>query len=248
MTAFFLKLIACISMLIDHVGAVLYGAGVIRNLTLYYFMRIAGRIAFPFYVFMLVEGAFHTKSRLKYLIRLFVFALISEIPFDMAFNMSVLEFGSQNVFFTLALGLAAIIPVFFAVESTGKKRLALAAVSVLSVAACSAAAMFLKTDYGFGGVLTVAVIAVLTIPAKYVSVSKPIKRLINSAAYVIGVIALALILDNSIEYFALAGLVFIAAYNGKKGYSGGLLKYAFYAYYPLHLGILGLIFNLKFIV
>lgn len=248
MTAFILKLIACISMLIDHVGAVLRGAGVIHyysKLSLYYAMRAAGRIAFPIYAFLLVDGAFHTRSRPKYLLRLLIFALISEIPFDIAFNRHVLEFESQNVFFTLVLGLAAIIPVFCAAESTGKKRFAFIIVSIVSTAVCSFAAWFLKTDYDFAGVLMIVFVTVMTLPVKYLEVSEAMRRTINSVAFLISVVAMCLMLDSRIEFFALAGVILIAAYNGKKGYSDKYLKYAFYAYYPLHLLLLGLIFNLK---
>ncbi|MFA7532979.1 MAG: TraX family protein, partial [Tissierellaceae bacterium] len=92
MNVFILKLIALTSMIIDHYGAIFHG-----DVILY---RIIGRLAFPIYAFLLVEGYFHTRNVKKYGLRLFIFALISEIPFDYAFY-GGLSFVHQNIFFTL---------------------------------------------------------------------------------------------------------------------------------------------------
>lgn len=96
-----LKIIAIVTMLIDHTAAVLLHNNMI--------MRAIGRIAFPIFIFLLIEGAIHTKSKLKYALRLSLFALLSEIPFDLAFNGGAFYFGYQNVFFTLAIGMFMII-------------------------------------------------------------------------------------------------------------------------------------------
>lgn len=105
------KRIAVIAMLIDHAAVVLLTrsleAGEAQLYGLYYFMRQVGRLSFPLFCFMLVEGFERTGSRAKYAMRLGAFALISEIPFDLAFQSRVLELGSQNVFFTLLCGMGA---------------------------------------------------------------------------------------------------------------------------------------------
>ena len=77
LNGFVLKCIAMVCMLIDHTGAVLFPQ--------YRILRIIGRIAFPIYCFLLVEGAMHTRDIRKYELRLLGFALVSEIPFDLAF-------------------------------------------------------------------------------------------------------------------------------------------------------------------
>ncbi|HWT26306.1 MAG TPA: TraX family protein, partial [Mobilitalea sp.] len=124
MSTFALKMVAIIAMLIDHTAAVLVPQG-----SVYYIpMRCIGRLAFPIFCYLIVEGFNHTSNVKKYIIRLGLFALISEIPFDLAFYHE--HFGSefikdfqgaigskyfilhlisyQNVFFTLFLGLCLI--------------------------------------------------------------------------------------------------------------------------------------------
>ena len=91
-----LKCIAIITMLIDHIGAVLFP----ENLVL----RYIGRISFPIFCFLLAEGFYHTKNVKKYMMRLAVFAVLSEIPYDLAFRNTYIEFTRQNVFFTLLIG------------------------------------------------------------------------------------------------------------------------------------------------
>ena len=125
-----LKNIAVVTMLIDHIGAVIVARLLVRNglyeamvnqeaytawmgqnggmYGIYMAMRIIGRLAFPIYCFLLVEGFYHTRSRAKYAGRLFLFALLSEVPFDLAFSRRMWDFSSSNVFITLLFGLLVI--------------------------------------------------------------------------------------------------------------------------------------------
>ncbi|MBP5266824.1 MAG: hypothetical protein J6Z06_08410, partial [Lachnospiraceae bacterium] len=124
-TAATLKWIAVITMIIDHFGASILEAWMTRS-TLPYIpsmgfidllIRAVGRLAFPIFIFLMVEGLYHTRNRWKYLGRLVLLAVISEVPFDWAFwitrfqkdNGILVEFHHQNVFFTLSLGLLMVI-------------------------------------------------------------------------------------------------------------------------------------------
>ena len=109
-----LKFIAVFSMLIDHIAAsVLLNPLVNANsafmISLAHVMRMFGRLAFSIFCFLLIEGFLHTKNRKKYALRLALFALISEIPFDLAFSYKSFDFSYQNVFFTLLIGLLVMI-------------------------------------------------------------------------------------------------------------------------------------------
>lgn len=120
-----LKWIAVGTMLLDHIGAVLierqvwpllsetgstvflgFGMDVWYEIDLA--LRLVGRLAFPLFAFLLVEGFLHTRNVKTYALWMGAFALASEIPFDLAFRGRFLEFGFQNIFFTLLLGLLAV--------------------------------------------------------------------------------------------------------------------------------------------
>ena len=120
LTGFAVKIIAIVTMFIDHCGAVFVERKIWQiqwtnpawqDDSLYKtlnivddVMRSIGRLAFPLFIFLLVQGFMHTRSRLKYAVRLGLFALISEVPFDMAFMNKTFTMSYQNVFFTLLLG------------------------------------------------------------------------------------------------------------------------------------------------
>ena len=115
-------MIAVITMLIDHTAASIlermlqimpaWGPITMANWDNWYrldvILRGIGRMAFPIYCFLLVEGFIYTHSKAKYALRLFIFALISEIPFDMALFKSYWDMSHNNVFFTLWIGLLTI--------------------------------------------------------------------------------------------------------------------------------------------
>ena len=143
-----LKILALVTMIIDHIASVFLRSNPTvlvtilgRTITLYTAMRFIGRLSFPIYAFLLVEGFMHTSNRRNYAIRILVFSLISEVAWDLehfnGFNM-----GSQNVFFTLFLGLLGMF-VLSQIEEQGpdiRKIAALVMLIILSV--------ILKCDYG----------------------------------------------------------------------------------------------------
>lgn len=222
---FILKMIAILTMLVDHTGAVLFPDQMI--------FRYIGRIAFPIFVFLIVEGFYHTRSIRKYEIRLLIFALISEIPFDLAFRGHILEFSYQNVFFTLFLGLV-MLDVIRIVRM--KSVLAGTAAEILVLVLFIFAAYMLKTDYDAGGILLI-----------YVFYKLRGRPLWQSAA----LLAVSYVFFGLVECPSVIAMIPISLYNGKRGfeksgaYSGtrksigaAAAKYVFYLFYPVHLLIL----------
>ena len=100
MSAFTLKIIAVITMFIDHIGYIVYNGKIP-------YLNFIGRLSFPIFAFQISEGYIHTKNLKKYFFRLFLFAIISQFPFMLFDSLFIDEFY-LNVFFTLLLGLLSI--------------------------------------------------------------------------------------------------------------------------------------------
>ena len=128
--SFTLKMIAMLSMLADHIGAVLFPEQIL--------FRVIGRLAFPIFAYTLVEGFFYTHDIKKYMCRIGILALLSEIPFDLTASGKILEFGHQNIFFTLFIGL---VMMYFLMKSSGKFEMV--TVSLVSFLIAD----LLRTDY-----------------------------------------------------------------------------------------------------
>lgn len=215
-----LKWIAIITMFIDHIGAAIVEKTDLYILpygqTIDYILRYIGRLAFPIFCFLLVEGFYHTRSRKKYLCNLLIFAVISEIPFELSF-LGELVWGLRNVYWTLAIGLLMLILIEKAKQKWGEQRGKVG--MVLLVVACALLAEALHTDYGAVGILLIFIL--------YQTRDDRMKQCI------LGAIAM------SYEITAPIVFVFIYFYNGIRRQKG--LKYLFYAFYPLHLLLLYLI-------
>lgn len=220
-----LKIIAVLTMLIDHFAATvlvryIYETGDGRLGELYYAMRQIGRIAFPIYCFLLIEGLEHTHHKGKYLGRMFLLAFISEIPFDLAFSSEVLEFGYQNIFFTLTIALAAMMILEWLPTRVHQRTLQKILTVVVSLCAMTMA-WILRTDYSGAGV---ACILLMYFARK----NRQVQLIVGYAAFV-------LLLG---ELAALPAFVAMVFYQGKKGISNKLF---FYGFYPVHLLVLYLI-------
>lgn len=204
MTGFQLKLLAMLAMTADHIGAVFF-----PEIPL---LRWIGRLAMPVLCFFIGEGLRHTRSPRRYLLRLTGFALLSELPFDLAFYGGI-EWGHQNVYFTLALGLLAL----WAIQSRGMEGWLLALTAAL-------AAELLGCDYGMYGVL---LILLLDRFHRARSEQLAAAALLNLAFFGLQTQTLSLI-----------ALPLLWLYNGKRGWDDRRL---FYLYYPAHLCVLGIL-------
>lgn len=209
LNTFSLKWIAIISMLLDHIGAVLF--------PWCEWLRIIGRLAFPIFAYLLVEGFFYTKDLKKYLIRLGIFALISEIPFDLAFFGCVFELSHQNVFFELLVGMLML---YFMVKSPGKLQQAIIMIVTMLVSD------WLCMDYGSWGILMI-----LTF---YLCRDKNVIKaslivLLNIMMWQSGYLT---------QQFAGLAMIPIIFHNRQLGPK---MKMFFYTFYPAHLLILFLI-------
>ncbi len=226
-----LKLIACLLMLCDHVGYMLIENGVLYGQNPIYWeqaiatpegrrwylaariLRFIGRMAFPLFAFLVAEGFRNTSDRRRYFRRMLLFALLSEVPFDLACRGVYWYPDYQNVLFTFTIALLCL-----NVLSLLEERRLPVFLGIPVIALFSAAAWFLKTDYNAAGVALVSLFWLLR--------NEENLRLLAAAAVCVA---------ESISYGGISALscVLIRFYNGKRG--AMRLKYIFYLFYPLHM-------------
>ena len=251
-----LKLIAMLTMLTDHIGAgillilireKLYPFGLSREnaITLYYAIRHIGRQAFPIYCYLLVTGFTYTRNLRKYMLNMGIFGIISELFFDLALRVNV-DTGSLNiplvlsenrervmaicnVYFTLLLGLIVMACMkyvedrFFEKDETyflgytAKSPFAVI-LYILPAALIGALAYFVHTDYNAWGICLITIF--------YVFRKKPLIAL--AAGYLF-------FMNMPGEAWSLPAFILLLLYNGEQGELSKKYKYAFYAFYPVHL-------------
>jgi hypothetical protein len=215
-----LKYIAFISMLIDHTNNVLItpllnGKGALLYISNAF--SIIGRIAFPIFMFFLIEGFFKTRSRKKYLASLLIFGLISEVPFDMFVSRTFFEPNWNNMMFTLSLCLGVI----WLIDSLRAKLKStllwfIASLPILGISCFIAT--WLSLDYDYHAILVAYIF--------YIFRQKPI---IGAGLGYISIIK---------ELWSILGFGLTLTYNGERGKQYKWLNYAFY---PVHLLILGIL-------
>ena len=214
-----LKLLACVTMLLDHTGMVLFPGRQI--------FRMVGRLAFPIYCFLLAEGAHYTRNPARYALRLTIGALLSELPFDLACS-GGWDWGSQSVMVTLLIG-------FLMLECM--KRTELLPVQILTVVPFAALAEVCRTDYGASGVV---LIAIFWLTRR----SKPWLRTLLVFAGLLPVPSARIMVFDvgfSMELLGIFAMVPILLYSGTKRSYAKPLQWAFYLFYPVHLTLLWLI-------
>ena len=234
-----LKWIAIVTMLVDHAGAVLvlpyclllyrtHAANAAEAYQVYLLMRHVGRIAFPLFCFALVEGFVHTHSRPRQVVRLALFAAVSEIPFDLALNDGVISYAtSLNVMFTLLIAYVVMWVPELVGDRLGLSRLARGVLLVPCAIGGAWLALALDVDYHAFGVLLVC--------GLYLARDSRVAQLAVGAALAA---AYCLVHNDWMEMYSIVGMACFLLYNGRRGRG---MKYFFYLFYPLHLLLLWMI-------
>ena len=216
-----LKIIACFAMLLSHLSqsSLIYDLGYIK---LADFFMLIGRISMPLFTFMICQGMCLSKSKKTYIIRLFIFALISEIPYDLAFRGNFLDFYSQNVIFTLFLGSLLIyiwqyldeknINIYFSILV---KLLVFWIIAYISIIA--------RTDYDFKGIIAISLLYLFR-KNRYLS-ALAIFISFYFSAHASGY-------ELYIPFMVYLSILFVLLYNGQRG---SYPKLGFYIFYPGHL-------------
>ena len=231
LASFHLKIIAMITMLIDHVGAYL----VPIKSPFYYPMRVVGRIAMPLYAFFIVEGMRYSHNKLKYLLQLFIMGIIVDIG-----EIIFLKKYSGSIFDTFVIsGLT----IYFLM----KKEIYLKVFALIpfAIGILSGFSFFpIRLEYGPYGMLTVLIIylgyALIDVYGKYgqADVLPVTEETLQKYLYLYFD---ASSVDYGIQSFIVFALLLLMFYNGKRGYNHPLFKWGCYAFYPVHLIVLYII-------
>ena len=223
-----LKIIACVTMLLDHVGAA-FVPGVPG-----YILRGVGRIAFPIYCFMLAEGVHYTRNPRKYALRLVIGMLLAEIPFDLLF-FGRLSWAHSSVMVTLLLGF------FYGMTI---KRIYSLGIRLLLLAPFMVTAELLGSDYGGWGVALIA----MFILTREISPKRIVQTFgLAVICCLIGGVTISIGgYHVPVELLGVVALIPIFCYSGEKGTSSRWIQRGFYLFYPVHLTVLLLIAVVKY--
>ena len=256
-----LKNIAVITMTIDHVTAFLLkrylqSQGVLRlyDNIWYTLGRDIGRIAFVLYAFMLAEGAYKTRNKGKYALRLLALAIVSIVPHSFCNIGKPFNAQDMNIFFLLFLGLITIYAWDWLKDNIAQMSLSVL-LRIALVAASCAVSELLKFEYGLMGILLILVFHIYRFDTPKLLISG---ALVTTVGYMIHVVVASgavnwihshsghllesFISTDRVQVFGILALPLIYFYNGKKGRQ--LSKWFYYLYYPVHLGIIALILYL----
>ena len=210
-----LKLLACLTMLVDHIGAILFQE--------YAWMRIVGRISFPLYCFLLAEGVHYTRSPLKYGLRLLLVLVISELPYDLLFR-GQFTWEKNSVMVTLLLGL---------LMGISMKKCPLWAKFIV-VLPFAFIARYCHGTYGMNGVLMIAIFLLTR--------ELPWRLPVQTLLMILLSLRMAGFPEKvTTQIFAVAAMLPIALYTGEKRSCSKAVQWGFTLFYPLHLIILLLI-------
>ncbi len=236
-TSFSLHIMAMIFMLCDHMWGI--------SLVSHDVFACIGRLAFPIYAFLLVEGYFHTGNLKKYVKRLFLFAVLSEIPFNLVMGSNLFYPLHQNVLWSFLISIGLIHWNEKMKSQQAWKRI-LVVFATLCIAYVGGIITFV--DYYNAGILMVLAFYFLRGKKWWNYLGQLLSmwiiniEMLKGFAYEIHMFGNTYFLVR--QGIALLSLILIWSYNGKQGYHSKKLQYFYYTFYPLHLLILGC---LKFI-
>jgi len=234
-TSAVLHLLAMVFMLCDHLWATIVPGND--------WLTVIGRIAYPIFAFMIVEGYFHTKSLKKYVLRLLVFAILSEIPFNLMMGSRVTYIVHQNVLWTFLIGIGLIF-VNEKAKKTGKMFVRIL-VGIGTVVLGFVLGLITFADYHYVGVFTILVFYFFrgrkwwNYLGQLVALAYLNIEVLSGLSYEVNLFGNTYFIVQ--QGFALLALIPIWLYRGKQGFHNKAWQYICYAFYPVHMLILGLI-------
>ena len=249
-----IQIIAYVTMMIDHLAVSLsiswwniYASR--TSYVIYEVMRGIGRMAFPLFIFCLVNGVRFTRNKWKYLLRVGIFAVISEVPFDLALFGRIWHPGYQNVMLTLFIGLLVLFAIQWGLHQEGLRLLYGIPAAVAAIVLGAFLAELLRTDYGAAGVLAIAAMGVILLnPLTERVTAYPGNAFIRAGAMAATVVVLGF-MSNESEFLAM--LMVLPAFFFKETAVVRKRRSLFlsnYMIFPAHLALYGLAIVLPFLL
>ena len=233
-TSFSLHMMGMLFMLCDHLwGTIIPGND---------WLTCIGRLTFPIYAFLLVEGYFHTKDLKKYVGRLFLFAIISEIPFNLAMGSSLFFPIHQNVLWSFLISMGLI---HWNEKMKEKKLWKRILVGIITICIAYVGGLLTFVDYYHAGILMVLTFYAFRGQKWWCYLGQVLCmgyinfEILGGFSYMVNIFDQTYFIER--QGLALLALVPIWLYKGKQGYHSKALQYGYYIFYPLHLLILGLL-------
>ena len=225
-----LKLIAIIAMTIDHIADLVY-PGMPNNI-ISNSLHIIGRLTAPIMFFFICEGFYYTKNLKKYIIRLFVFAVISHFAYCFAFGINFIPFTTGSIFNQTSImwSLAWSVVALYIINKTSLKEwqkwLLIILINVITFPA----------DW--------SCIAVMTVISMYSNRGNLKKQFLGMSFWIFIYAIISFFFVSKIYGLITLGVILVypllMCYNGQKG-KQKWLKWFFYLYYPLHLLVIGIL-------
>ncbi len=219
-----LKIIAAVSMLIDHIGVIMFPS--------YDIFRIIGRLAFPIFSFLICEGCRYTRNKCAYFLRIFVLGILTS---------AVYFIESGKIYFDVLITFSFSIILIFLLQKTHDeenfhKRL----IFIFLFLSLTITTYFftenVTVDYGFWGIM----LPVFPALADVVLNENKYPLVLQKRFFVFAIALLALAFSkDALQFYSLFALIPLALYNGKKGFK--LPKYFFYIFYPAHIALIWLV-------
>lgn len=223
-----LKIIAMVSMIVDHIGMIFFPRVDI--------FRIIGRVAFPIFAFMIAEGCRYTRNKLRYFLSVFFIAVVVQVVYFL---------GEGSLFMCVLVSFSLSIPMVYALQylksvilrDSGAKRILLAIVLLLlSIGLTVGVCLIVEVDYGIMGCFLPFLASIFYVPNGVSERLRSYDTILNRViVFSIGVLALGLI-KGGLQIFGLLSIPILLLYSGQRGRYN--IKYFFYLFYPLHLAIL----------
>lgn len=216
-----LKIIAALSMLLDHMGVILFPDIII--------FRIFGRLAFPIFAFLISEGCRYTKNKPRYFFVMALFAVVFQVFYTLVTADMYL-----NIFFTLSFAILIIYSLQFfsdAIKTKNVPKIIFSAALVVLIIACVyITGQYFLIDYGFWGCMLPAFSYVVPVSGSI------LMKLLRIALFAVGMFPLIGSVEIPVQVYEFFALIPLFFYNGKKGKYN--MKYFFYVFYPVHIIIL----------